>query len=234
MKPLSKYQTHLVETHLDLAHSIALGFWRKAPAVMEKSEVVAIAYQGLLTAAQRFDPEWRPADDPRYDPFLAFGSFARRRITGAIVDWQRSMDHVPRRQRRAYKTFQSHGGNKTPEELADLTGLDVTKIRYITHAVEASAVSLDVSSDDGQSLYSELSSSQSVEISALTSSIQDIVADTFASLPPLQRSILVLRYYQGFDLTQIATELGVAVSVIRINHTEALELVHTAMRRAAS
>ncbi len=236
-KRLTKYQTHLVETHLNLAHRIALEFWRKAPETMEKNEVVAVAYQGLLTAAQRFDSTWTPENDPKYDPFLAFGSFARRRITGSIIDWQRSRDHVPKRQRRVYKTLQQHGhgAGRSPEELADMTGLNVEKIRAITQAVETTAISLDQGSpDDGYSLHEEVSSPFDTERSALVSSIQDIVADTFVSLPPLQRSIIVLRYYEGRDLTSIAVELGVASSVVRTSHRDAIELIHSAMQRAAA
>lgn len=233
-KPLTAYQRNLVETHLDLAHRIALSFWRRAPETMEKTEVVAISYQGLVTAALRFDPEWTPPNDPLYEPFLAFGSFARRRITGSIIDWQRSLDHVPKRQRRIYKDLQYHGGNKSPEELADLTGLDVNKIRSITHAVESPAVSLDVSTDSGHSLYSERADPSNTEDAALVSIIQETVADTFGGLDPLQQSVLALRYYQGLDLTAIAVELGVRVSVVRTTHRDAIELIHSAMRRAAS
>lgn len=237
-KPLSKDQIHLVETHLNLAHRIALDYWRRAPETMEKTEVVAIAYQGLLTAALRFDTTWRPENDPKYEAFLAFGAFARRRISGAIMDWQRSRDHVPRRQRRDYKSLQQsgHGSGRTAEELADITGLNVEKIRSITQAVESSAISLDAppAQWDDNPFTSGAPSSTSVEDSALVSTIQDLVADTINSLPPLQRSVVTLRYYAGYDLTQIATELGVGVSAVRVSHKEAVDLIHAAMRNAAT
>lgn len=234
---LTEYQKNLVVTHLKLAQRLALESWRRSPETMEKYEVVAVAYQGLISAALKFDQTWRP-DDPKYDPFLAFGAFARQRINGSILDWQRSRDHVPKRQRQVYKNLQKHGhgAGRSAEELADITGLNVEKIRFITQAVESMDVSLDIYQEDGEgsTYYREVPSSQNVERVALASSIQGTAADTFRALPPLQRSILSLRYYQGLDLTQIAVELGVGVSVVRASHKDAIDLIHEAMRRAAS
>lgn len=234
---LNAYQTNLVETHIRLAQKLGLDAWRRSPDTMEKYEVIGIAYQGLLTAAVNFDPEWRPEDgDPNYDPFLAFGPYARRRITGAILDWQRVQDHVPKRQRALYKNLQQHGHGlgKTPEQLADITGEDVAKIRAVTQAVEATAISLDQPADSSGQSYGDVAASANVEDSALVSTIQDLVADTVNNLPALQRSVVVLRYYSGLDLSQIAAELGVGSSVVRSAHKEAIDLIHAKMRRAAS
>lgn len=235
---LTEYQTHLVNTHIKLAQLEGLKAWRKAPDAMEKNEVVGIAYQGLVTAALRFDPDWRPAGDADYDPFLAFGSYARRRITGAILDWQKGRDHVPRNHRRIYKDLQrhGHGSGKSAEELADITGLDVNKIRSVTQAVETVALSLDADSDhwnDGPEGMAP-TSPDDVEGSALVTQITTVVADAIRALPVLQRSVVVLRYYSGLDLASIAMELEVSVSVVRIAHRESVDLIHDLMRRTAS
>jgi RNA polymerase sigma factor for flagellar operon FliA len=231
---LTEYQKSLVSSNLDLARFLALEHWRRSRQEMEKDEVVTIAYQGLVNAALKFDPERadiRPGD---LENGKAFAGWARKWINGAILEWQRSRDHVPKRQRRVYKNLQhhGHGAGRTAEELADITGLNVEKIRSITQAVEATAVSLDAPPEnwDDSPYSSNYPGTVSVEDSALTSSVQNAVADTFSALPPLQRSVLVLRYYQGYDLTQIASELGVAVSVVRSSHRDAIEQIHLVMR----
>ncbi len=237
---LTPYQKNLVETHIKLAQLEGLKAWRKAPEAMEKNEVVGIAYQGLVTAALRFDPEWRPENDPEYEPFLAFGAFARRRITGAILDWQKGRDHVPRNHRRLYKELQrhGHGTGKTPEQLSDLTGMDVNKIRQITQAVETQALSLDADADhwndSAEAKGNAPASSADVEASALVSQITNRVADAIRGLPDLQRSVIVLRYYSGFDLNAIAMELGVSMAVVRVAHRESVDLIHELMRETAS
>lgn len=233
---LTPYQSNLVQTHLKLAQRMGLEAWRRSRETMEKDEVVSIAYQGLITAAVKFDPDWRPEiPDPNYDPFLAFGAFARTRISGAIMDWQRRQDHVPRGQRKSYKNLQAHGhgAGKSAEELADITGLDPNKIRAITQAVEETAVSLD-GSEHSESLVMHAVPPSPVEDSALVANITSIVADAIGELPPLQRSVVVLRYYSGLDLSHIAVELGVSISVVRSSHKEAVDLIHAQMRRAAS
>lgn len=235
---LTEYQTHLVNTHIKLAQLEGLKAWRKAPEAMEKNEVIGIAYQGLIKAAQRFDPEWRPENDPNYDPFLAFGAFARRRITGAILDWQKARDHVPRNHRRIYKDLQrhGHGTGKSVEELADITGLDVNKIRSVTQAVETVALSLDADADHWNDAPAGTvpSSPEDVEGSALVSQITNAVADLIRDLPEMQRAVIVLRYYTGLDLANISMELGVSMSVVRVAHREAVDLIHELMRRTAS
>jgi RNA polymerase sigma factor for flagellar operon FliA len=235
---LNEYQNHLVKTHVKLAQLEGLKAWRKAPDAMEKYEVVGIAYQGLVTAALRFDPEWRPANDPNYDPFLAFGSFARRRITGAIMDWQKARDHVPRNHRRIYKDLQKKGydSGKSAEELADLTGLDVNKIRAVIQAVETQMLTLDADEDhwNDSPEGGVPTSPDDVEGSAMVSQITNQVADAIQQLPDIQRSVIVLRYYSGLDLSNIAMELGVSMSVVRIAHREAVDLLHDLMRRIAS
>ena len=235
---MNDYQKHLVQTHLKLAQSEALKAWRKAPNAMEKDEVVQIAYGGLITAAMRFDPEWRPDNDPNYDPFLAFGAFARQRIVGAILDWQKARDHVPRRQRKVYKDLQQlgHGNGKTPEQLADLTGLEVSKIRAITQAVETQALSLDADIDHwndspDRATVQALSTDNGSEFVRQS---MEALANTIQAFPPIQRSIIVLKYYNGLDFTSIAMELGISVSVVRTYHRDGMDIIHQLMLRVAS
>lgn len=226
---LTEYQVHLVETHMDLAHRIADDFWRRSKQQMDRSEVIAMSYQGLVTAAVRFDTEWRPdPPDPKYDPFLAFGAFAKRRIAGAILDWQRTQDHVPRRQRATYKTLQQHGHGtgRTAEELSDITGLPADKIRAIVHAVESSALSLDEA-------IADVGDPDSVERSVVVGNVQDAMADAIENFSPAQRSVVVLRYYVGMDFPMIAAELGVSVMNVRTMHSEAIYLLHDVMKDAA-
>lgn len=228
MTRLTQAQNHLIERHIPLAQSIALAFWRKNPETIDRQEVIAIANQGLVNAALRFDPEWRPENVPDYDSFLAFGAYAKKRITGTILDWQRKQDHVPRRQRQAYKELQGHGHGtgRSAEELSDLTGLPADKIRTITRAVESIAVPYTESH--------EMSDDSSIEDSVIVSHIQVAVADLVQGFPPVQRSVIVLRYFMAQDFPAIAGELGVSVMTVRTLHSEAIGQIHDVMRRSVA
>ncbi len=226
---LNPDQLHLVTTHRRMAYSIAESFWRRSNDNLDLKETISVAYQGLVTAALRFDPAWRPPDDPNYEPFLAFGSFAKRRITGAILDWQRQQDHVPRRQRQTYKKLQEygHGSGRTAEELSDLTGLSADKIRSIVFAVESPGVSLDDNWERKEEYV------EHVESEVHASSIIGSVADAIAAFPTLQRNIVYMRYYLGHDFTAIAAKLGIPVPTVRILHYESMLVLNSIFRAAA-
>lgn len=237
---LTPEQKRLVEKNKDLAHSIALDFWRRAPEEMEKHEVVSVAYLGLSTAAARFDAEHHGEVNEDFDPEKAFGAFVRHRIAGAIMDWQRSRDHVPRRQRRTYKDLQriGHGNGASLEELSDITGLEVDKIRAITLAVETPAYSLDAHPEiwpgNAQEDGPHLLPTQDVESSAVVSAMQQLLVQTIDSLPRLQQQVVFLHYYAGMDMADISAELGTRLSSVRVAHNEAILIIHSVMRRAAS
>jgi RNA polymerase sigma factor FliA len=226
---LTPDQAHLVTSHRKLAYSIAEDYWRRSNDNLDMKETISIAYQGLVTAALRFDPEWRPDNDPNYQPFLAFGSFAKRRITGAILDWMRQQDHVPRRQRQTYKKLQAqgHGSGRTPEELADITGVPADRIREIVSAVESASVSFDDTWEHKEETIDH------VESEVSTATVLKAAADAVAAFPEAQQDIIYMRYFYGFDFGTIAAELGVAVANVRVMHHEAMLILHDVYRNAA-
>lgn len=225
--PLTDEQRQLVERWLSMARGAAKRFWERSQDSAPLDELISVAYQGLIAAAQKFEPPENR--DERYEINAGFGNYAKTRVNGTLLDWQRNQDHVPRRQRQAYKDLQAegHGSGRTPEELSDITGLPVEKIRTITAAVEASSVSLDDSWDDAER-------DASVEGSVLVSAIQSAVADQIAAFPPVQRSVVVLRIYSGMDFPSIAAELGISTMTARTLHSDALLVLHGVFRSAAS
>ncbi len=222
---------------MNLAQSVAIGFWKKAPNVVDRGDAISVAYQGLVTAALRFDPDYRPPDDPKYDPFLAFGPYARLRITGAVQDWLRSLDHVPKRQRRTYKDIQRLGPGRSPEEVAVLLDMDVAKVRAITHAVETPPISLDewdVRREDMPLSRARLNqlprSSSNTEADSMVSIVQEAVGEAFCAMDPLHKSVLALRYYMGYTYQRIAEELEISVTLVKEVNQEATSLIHSVVR----
>jgi len=229
----------LVETNINLAHHLALTAWRRNTHRQEKDEVVAAAYEGLVKAALIFDPSRANVIDGVPDTAGAFAGFARQKINGAILDWQKRNDHVPRRHRSTYKELQSlgHGQGRSPSELSDLTGLPEEQVRMLIRAVEAPPLSLARDENTAEEFHdSEWSTVApgSVEGSVLEGQIKDVVVDVFDDLQPLQQLVLALRYYEGMDLTSISVLLDVRISSIRAAHAEGLLMMHAAMVEAAS
>lgn len=235
---LTEEQRRLVEGGVELAAFLAKMLWEKNTDQMDLREVTSVAFQGLVSATLKWDPETYEKTQETLDNGKAFGAFARRRIIGAVIDYQRRSDHVPRRQRRTYKDLQERGlGNgRSHEQLAEITGLDLKKIRAITHAVEATSVSLDTDPQDweGGLHPNEKAGSHNVESSALENALMEAVVEVFQSLPPLEQGVVALRYYQGHELPAIAALLGVRLSVVREAHSEAILRIHEVMLHHAS
>jgi len=240
--PLTPDQRALVEGHLDLAGKIATTVWRKNPDAIDRDDLLGVAYEGLVTAASRFDPERANVNDGVRDIEGAFTAFASTRIRGEILDWQRSRDHVSRNQRSTYKALQSHGygAGRTPEELSDLTGMDEIRVRLVIAAVESTPVSIfstvvgnELDHEPAEPKHSRRDD-ESVEQSALASRIQDAVTEMFDSLSDFQRLVIALRYYEGLDLTTIATVLETGLTQVRVAHSEAVLYLHAAMVSEAS
>ena len=220
---------------MGLARTVAIKYWKKVPR-LDCDEAISVAYQGLLTAAQRFDTDYRPPNDPAYDPFLAFGSFARVRITGAIQDWMRTLDYVPRRHRRLYRDVQellADQPGRSTEQVASLLGVDPGRVRAVTRSVENPPVSLALLEDDDTDDPPEhvVAADLDTEATFSAQAVQRMVAQTVDDLPDFEKSVVVLRYYLGYDFNRIAVELGSSTSRVKQVHQEAVGVIHGAMLR---
>lgn len=242
---LTDAQRELVTKNLDLAHHLALVVWRSRPHHVDRDEIIAVAYEALVTAAYRFDPSRANVVDGVADVAGAFAGYARRRINGAILDWQRREDHVPRRHRTVYKELQALGlqAGRPLDELSVLTGMPVERLRAIIAAVEVMPVTLTppshpaIAHEGAQSKNERLTGfarpvalpSDNVEDMAMEARIKQAVVEVFDALTQPQRVIIALRYYEGMDLPAVAATLGMSLTTTRSMHAEALLRIHEAM-----
>lgn len=226
---LTEVQATLVKNWMSMARGVAKNFWERSDKQLPLDELISTAYHGLVQAAVRFEPD-RPGNDERYEVNAGFGQYAKQRVVGAILDWQRSQDHVPRRQRQTYKKLQDHGHGtgRSPEELADLIGLPVDRVRAIVFAVESGAVSLDEVWESNES-----ESGARVESSVVANHITDTVAEALSYLPPIQRSIFARCYYLAWTPQDTAADLGLPVSTVR-SMLQEIQIVLTSVMRNAS
>lgn len=233
---LDQAQKKLVTENVALAKFLARKRWEMAPTALDYEELISLANMGLVSAAQR----WRAyCEEKGYSEESIvsgeyFSLFARKRIIGSILDWQKKdADHVPRSYRTDYKILQRAGypdTRKDHSELSTITGLSLDRIKQVISAVERTPVSFDEMAEVNDSP----ASSQNVEGSALLSSVGAAVADTVAALPELSQVILALRYFEGFELQAIAAEVDVPLSTVRDTHNEAIEAVYASILAAVS
>lgn len=240
LTPLTPEQRDHVEANVGLAQHLAWDATRRNP-VLDPYDALSVAYEALVRCVQRFDPTRADENEEGVKDIAgAFSGYARTRISGAILDFQRSRDHVPRRQRSTYKMLKSlgYGAGRSLPELADLTGMPEDRIRLIVAAVEAPPIPLHAEVLEGTAdstyVHERIAPSPSVESTALESRIKGAVAGAFDLLTDFQQLVIALRYYEGQDLRSISEILGTGLSRVRTEHSEALLCLHEAMVREAS
>lgn len=235
---LTAEQKRLVERNVGLAQKISHDYVRNS-STYDLEDIVSAAYQGLIRAAQTFDPVAAGMSEETIANGKAFGGYARLKINGAILDWQKSNDYVQRSHRQIYKKLQGLGfgrdrGRKDLLFFSHELGLSEDKIREAIHSVENPAVSIhseyDFSDDDADLTYTNtIPAHDDVESSAFATGVQDSVARAVDDMPDIYQVVIAMKYYGHFELQQIAQELAMSMSAVREIHSEAILQIYQAM-----
>ena len=172
-----------------------------------------VALVGLLKAVERFEP----------DRGLRFSTFATPTIVGELKRHFRDRGwavRVPRRVQELHLQLvkvvstlsQELGRSPTPEEIARRTG---TRVEDVLEAMEAGGVyrlaSLDAalaneersSLDLGARLGEDDEEFEGVER-------REELSVLLSRLPPRERRIVYLRFFEGLTQSEIATEIGIS------------------------
>lgn len=99
-----------------LVEAIARGLMGHVPGHVDRDDMISEGYIGLLEAAKRFDPTRN----------IKFETYARNRIYGAMKDFLRGLDILPRSAREKLKSFErasaditkAKGIQATPKQIA--------------------------------------------------------------------------------------------------------------------
>lgn len=240
-RPLTPEERDLVANNVALAKFLYgkyfERFQRSIDFSLDADELLSQAYQGLIRAAMRYRAygEEHGYSEQSIASGEYFSVFARKSIIGQMLDSLRKLDHVHTLVRKDYKLLVEKGLNtrgSTEAELAEKTGISIERIQRVVRSVESRPVSLNEHVSDGEDnnpLEDYVSSTESVESSALVARVRDAFANRVEALPALQQVIVVLKYYQGLELPAIAEELGIKLTKVRSEHTAALMALHEAM-----
>jgi RNA polymerase sigma factor FliA len=132
----------LILAHLPQVRLLALRMRRRCPRYVEIDDLVSAGVVGLIQAVDRFQPEHQ----------CQLKTLAEHHIRGAILDYLRLLDPLPRSVRRLVRErdevaarIERHLGRPPQEaELAEALGLSIERYRRLALAVRASqTLSLD-------------------------------------------------------------------------------------------
>ena len=218
----------LLAKYLGLVHHIARQMVRRVADCVELDDLVSAGSMGLVQALESFD----------LSRGLAFSTYAVRRIRGAILDDLRARDWVPRsvrakgRQMANALSSLEHklGRAPLPEEVATALEIDVTTYWQWREEVDGAVlVSFDgaVNVDASEPLPLEETladhSAQTVEDDMDRQEDAAMLRTAIAALPPKERTVLALYYFEELNLRQIAEVLHVTESRVSQIRTQALK-----------
>jgi RNA polymerase sigma factor for flagellar operon FliA len=202
------------------------------PPNVEINDLVNDGILGLIDAIEKYD-------DARG---VKFETYAITRINGAILDALRALDWVPRavRQRareleRVYQDLEvKHGRVATEDEVAEAMGLSVKELDVLMQKIRGTSVLsleeflpnekgyeiplLDTLRDDGNDVTAAVE----------TSEIKAALVAAVDGLPPQERTVISLYYFEGLTLKEIKGALNVSES--RVSQIHAQAVIHLRSR----
>ncbi len=161
-----------------------------------------------------------------------FETYATLKIRGAIVDYIRKQDWVPRQIRKFAKALDNANSllynlnNRPPttEELAEYLGMPESKLlKYMAEA--ACTVTLSFEDLLYEDNFDEASPAAPTDQRLLKEEMSEILAKAIDGLKEQERQVITLYYYKNMKYSDIAKVLGVSESrVCQINAKAVLSL----------
>lgn len=223
-------QEELVERYLPLVKYVAGRLAVGLPNHVDIEDLYGYGVFGLLDALRKFDPSRG----------VKFETYAFTRIRGAMLDGLREMDWVPasvrqkaRQLERTFGELESRLGRAaTDEELAEAMGMDAPALAELLRDVSrVTVVSLDDAAwggeEDGdselplQEVVADSRADDPLE-SARVQERKRLLAAAIDKLPPKERIVVGLYYYDGLTATEIARVMNLSVSRISQLHSKAI------------
>ncbi|HEV7180695.1 MAG TPA: FliA/WhiG family RNA polymerase sigma factor [Candidatus Baltobacteraceae bacterium] len=222
----------IVHKYLHLVKYVAGRISVNLPPNVEINDLINDGILGLIDAIEKYD-------DARG---VKFETYAITRINGAILDALRSLDWVPRavRQRareleRVYQELETlHGRVPTSEEVAERMGLAPKEYDHLIQRVRGTAVLsleeflpnekgyeiplVDTLRDDDNDVMSEVEARE----------VRSELVQAVENLPPQERTVIKLYYFEGQTLKEIKGALGVSES--RVSQIHAQAVIHLRQR----
>jgi RNA polymerase sigma-B factor len=201
----------LVETHLGLAEYLARRFDRRGEPL---DDLVQVASLALIKAVDRFDPERG----------LEFSTFAVPTIVGELKRHFRDKSwavRVPRRLQELHlrlgpavsELTHELGRSPTIPEIADrlaTTTEDVLEAMEAGRAYRSSSLDATVGGEDGEPAVPLSARIGDADANMVLVDDHSQLASLIRDLPERERTILVLRFYDGLTQSQIAERIGIS------------------------
>ncbi len=216
----------LLMEQLPQVRYIARRIHERLPRHVPLEDLVHAGVVGLIDALDKYDRGKR----------VQFGSYAKFRIRGAILDSLREMDWSPRDLRRKARRLEevhdklrsALGRNPSEPELAVELGMELRGLQLLLGEIDGLKVgSLRVRSPrDGkeEDLCDYLSDDpeETPLLLCLRSEAKHLLARAIAELPQKERQVMALYYFEELTMKEVGAALGVGESRVSQIHSMAV------------
>jgi RNA polymerase sigma factor for flagellar operon FliA len=214
----------LVDQYMPYATSIANRVSKSLSLTVEYEDMLCNARVGLLDAAKRFDEKQN----------IDFRTFAYYRIKGAIYDGLRKSGWLPRsvyarlkfeEASNDYLQYVSENNVQTAEKVSD---------KDISDTVNTLASSYIISLDANEDMDVEDTAQEDLEKRAEYHQIRNHMRDALTSLPPKEKQLIMMYYFQNKTLEEAGEKLNLSKSWISRMHARALDMLLKRIRMLAA
>ena len=218
----SRARAQLVERHLDLARRAAAMIHPRVRDHVPLEELVALASAGLAEAASRYDPARG----------VSFPAYAWYRVNGAIIDGLRRATNLPRRTWAHLVMLRAAGEyleNRAERERGGAqrgappaTGADaLAQVQQAMSAIRTMYLtSLEAAREQGFDAAGEPPAlADRIDLARRAARLREALA----RLPDKERALVAKHYWEGKNLEEAGTELGISKSWASRLHAQVVE-----------
>lgn len=212
-------RNEIVLNNMGLVRSVALSMRNMYLKFGDVDDVVNEGVIALMDAIEAYSP----------DRGAKFETYASLKIRGAIIDFLRKQDWIPRNIRKFSKAldkansllYNLNGRPPTNAELAEKMGMDEEKLLKL---MAESSCTLTLSFEE--LLYEDNIDEPSIKDSGLDKDLlhdemKRVVADAINELAEREKQVIILYYYKNMKYSDIAKALGVSEGRICQIHSKA-------------
>jgi RNA polymerase sigma factor for flagellar operon FliA len=220
-------RNELVVRYSHLVHTHAARLSRKLPAQISYDEICSAAFDGLIEAVEAYDPKKK----------AKFETFCQQRISGAVMDWLRSLDP----QSRTVRTFEKRrlharemldaesGREPTDTEVAARMGVSIARYEHLCRLSQlGKEVHFSAMEPTGEhnargpariwDMGDDHQNDPALQVS------RDMLSDYLTrGLSREERLVLVLYYYEDLTMAEIGSVLNLSESRVSQIHKEILQ-----------
>ena len=220
----------LIVAHMPLVSAIAAHVQRSLPVHIELDDLVHAGMMGLFDAAMKYQT----------DKKVAFSTYAKHRIRGAILDSLRQLDWASRDLRKRYKQMESvkiqlttrWQREPTESEVAAAMGLDARRWRALMvdfRSLGYAAAHSRPEREEQQNVEMPCAPAQNPDHLFARSELRDKLISAMSTLPARYRQVVELYYQREMTMKEIGNILGVNESRVSQIHKSALERMQLAL-----